>query len=179
MIKTAALFTSLIFAILFAQNLKAQPIQKKRVIILSDIEADPDDSQSLVRLLLYSNVIDIKGLIVTTSCWHKTKVDPESIIKIIQAYGKVQPNLLRHETGFPDPDSLIMIVKQGLPKYGMLGVGDGNDSQGSDWIIKVLEDKKPLIAIGMLRGCFVFAADLLRELSRNGARRRMWATISW
>ena len=141
MIKTAALFTSLIFAILFAQNLKAQPIQKKRVIILSDIEADPDDSQSLVRLLLYSNVIDIKGLIATTSCWHKTKVDPESIIKIIQAYGKVQPNLLRHETGFPDPDSLIMIVKQGLPKYGMLGVGDGNDSQGSDWIIKVLEDK--------------------------------------
>jgi len=47
----------------------------------------------LVRLLCYSNEIDIKGIIATTSCWHKTRVDPESIIKIIQAYGKVQPNL--------------------------------------------------------------------------------------
>jgi hypothetical protein len=34
-----------------------------------------------------------------------------------------------------------MKVKQGLPKYGMLGVGDGKDSEGSDWIIKVLEEK--------------------------------------
>jgi hypothetical protein len=39
-----------------------------------------------------------------------------------------------------------MKVKQGLAKYGMLGVGDGNDSEGSDWIINVLEekDKRPL-----------------------------------
>jgi hypothetical protein len=44
-------------------------IKKNRVIILTDIEADPDDTQSMVRLLLYSNQIDIKGLIATTSCW--------------------------------------------------------------------------------------------------------------
>ena len=42
--------------------------QKNRVIILSDIGADPDDSESMVRLLLYSNEIDIEGLIATTSC---------------------------------------------------------------------------------------------------------------
>ena len=40
-----------------------------RVIILTDIEADPDDTQSLTRLLLYSNEIEIKGIIATTSCW--------------------------------------------------------------------------------------------------------------
>ncbi|MFA5422896.1 MAG: nucleoside hydrolase-like domain-containing protein [Phycisphaerae bacterium] len=114
---------------------------KHRVIILTDIEADPDDTQSLVRLLLYSNEIDIKGLIATTSCWHKTEVNPESIKKIIQAYGKVQPNLIKHEADFPDAEALLMLVKQGLPKYGMQGVGDGKDSQGSDWIIKVLEEK--------------------------------------
>ncbi|MBN1694784.1 DUF1593 domain-containing protein [candidate division WOR-3 bacterium] len=119
---------------------------KHRLIVLTDIEADPDDTQSLVRLLLYSNVIDIKGLIATTSCWQKTRVAPESIKKLIQAYGKVQPNLNKHEAGYPEASDLLRLVKQGLPKYGMLGVGDGRDSEGSDWIIKVLEenDERPL-----------------------------------
>jgi hypothetical protein len=126
---------------LLSPSLFAQPHPQSRVIILSDIEAEPDDTESFVRLMLYANVMDIKGLIATTSIWHKTSVDPESIKKVIQAYGKVQPNLLKHESGFPRAEALISLVKQGLPKYGMLGVGDGNDSEGSDWIIKVLEEK--------------------------------------
>tara|TARA_R110002167_G_scaffold128570_9_gene310930 strand:+ start:6393 stop:7820 length:1428 start_codon:yes stop_codon:yes gene_type:complete len=119
---------------------------KNRVIILTDIEADPDDTQSLVRLFLYSNQIDIKGIIATTSCWHTSEVNPESIEKVIEAYGKVQPNLLKHETGFPDAKTLSTLVKEGLPKYGMKGVGDGMDSEGSEWIIKLLEedDDRPL-----------------------------------
>jgi hypothetical protein len=92
-------------------------------------------------LVLYSNLIDIKGMIASTSIWHKTRVDPESIRKVIRAYGKVQPNLIKHEAGFPDGNTLLGLVKQGLPKYGMSGVGDGKDSEGSDWIIKVLEEK--------------------------------------
>ncbi len=127
--------------ILFYQSLCAQVSNKNRVIILTDIEADPDDTQSMVRLLLYSNVIEIKGLIATTSIWQKTRVAPESIIKLIQAYGKVQPNLNKHEAGFPEAEVLFMKVKQGIAKYGMEGVGDGKDSEGSDWIIKVLEEK--------------------------------------
>ena len=126
---------------LFSQSLFAQAHQKNRVVILTDIEADPDDTESMVRLLLYSNEIDIEGLIATTSVWQKNRVAPESIKKIIQAYGKVQPSLIIHEAGFPDAETLLMKVKQGLPKYGMLGVGDGKDSEGSDWIIKVLEEK--------------------------------------
>jgi len=140
------IYLFVLYLILHSQSLFAQANQKHRVIILTDIEADPDDSQSMVRLLLYSNVIDIKGLIATTSVWQKTRVAPESIRKFIQAYSKVQPDLNEHEAGFPDSGALLMIVKQGLPKYGMQGVGDGKDSQGSDWIIKVLEedDERPL-----------------------------------
>ncbi|HPR33237.1 MAG TPA: DUF1593 domain-containing protein [Prolixibacteraceae bacterium] len=130
----------------FYQALNAQPEQKNRVIILTDIEADPDDTQSLVRLLLYSNQIDIKGIVATTSCWMTSDVHPESIQKVIDAYSKVQPNLLKHEPGFPDAQTLSALVKRGLPNYGMKGVGDGMDSEGSDWIIKVLEedDERPL-----------------------------------
>lgn len=132
------ILVSLIFG---SHALCAQPVQKHRVIILTDIGADPDDTMSLVRLLLYSDEIDIKGLIATTSCWHKTRVDPELIEKVIEAYGKVQPNLLKHEAGFPSAGALLKLVKQGLPKYGMLAVGPGEDSSGSDWIIKVLKEK--------------------------------------
>jgi hypothetical protein len=134
-----------IFSLTFSP-LYGQVIQKSRVIVLTDIEADPDDTQSLVRLLLYSNEIDIRGLIATTSCWHKSMVNPESIKKIIRAYDKVQPNLLKHDAAFPKAEILFSLVKQGLSEYGMLGVGKNKDSEGSDWIIKELEkiDERPL-----------------------------------
>jgi hypothetical protein len=136
----------LFFWVLNAHSLLAQANQKNRVIVLSDIEAEVDDTESFVRLLLYSDDIDIKGLIATTSIWKKTSVAPEAIRKVVKAYAKVRPNLLKHDAGYPEADMLMGKVKQGIPKYGMLGVGDGNDSEGSDWIIKVLEenDDRPL-----------------------------------
>lgn len=123
-----------------------QNADKNRVIILTDIEADPDDTQSLVRLLLYANVIDIKGIVATTSCWQKTRIAPESIKKIIAAYDVVQPNLTKHGAGFPTGEILLSKVKNGIAAYGMEGVGKGKDSEGSDWIIKTLEeqDERPL-----------------------------------
>ena len=55
-------------SIIFAQQ------QKHRVMVLTDIEADPDDAQSMVRFLTYSNQWDIEGLIATTSIHQKTRV---------------------------------------------------------------------------------------------------------
>jgi len=138
-------FFLIIFSLTFG-SIYGQMNQKHRVIILTDIEADPDDTQSLVRLLLYSSEIDVKGLIATTSCWHKTMVNPESIKKIVQAYEKVQPNLIKHNADFPKAEVFYSLIKQGLPEYGMIGVGNNKDSEGSDWIIKELEknDERPL-----------------------------------
>ncbi len=126
--------------------LSAQTQPKNRLIVLSDIEAEVDDTESFVRLMLYTNEIDIEGLIATTSVWKRWGVAPESIKKIIRAYGKVQPNLLKHEAGYPEAETLLSKVKEGSPVYGMQGVGEGKDSEGSDWIIKVLEkkDERPL-----------------------------------
>ena len=134
--RIAALF----FFIWFTVNLtQAQLFTKHRMIVLTDIEADPDDTQSLVRLLLYSNEIDIEGLIATTSCWMTDQIHPESITRVLDAYDEVQQNLLLHQPEYPDARALKALVKSGIPKYGMQGVGEGKDSEGSDWIINMLE----------------------------------------
>src|SRR5215471_14323389 len=105
-------------------SLAAAPEQSERVvkpsrlIVLTDIEADPDDTQSLIRLLLYSNVIDIQGLIATTSIHQKSFVAPDSIRAVINAYGRVHRNLLAHDANYPAPEALLSLVKQGLPVYG-------------------------------------------------------------
>jgi hypothetical protein len=124
----------------------AQPHSKLRVLVLTDIEADPDDSQSLIRFLTYCNQWDVEGLVAVTSIHQKTRVAPETIHDILNAYKKVQPNLLKHEKGYPTYEYLSSKIKKGLPVYGMEGVGKGFDSEGSDWIIKVLEkpDPRPL-----------------------------------
>jgi len=141
MIMRTALTLFFISIFFFCHSICAQVNQKNRAIILTDIEADPDDTESLVRLLLYSNVIDIKGLIATTSTHMRNNVHPESIQKVINAYSKVHANLIKHEAGYPNSEALLKLVKEGLPEYGMKGVGEGKDSQGSGWIIKVLEEK--------------------------------------
>ena len=121
----------------------AQQSTKHRVLVLTDIEADPDDAQSLIRFLLYANEWDVEGLIATTSIHQKTFVAPESIHAILEAYRQVHPNLLLHEENFPNIENLTKVVKKGLPVYGMEGVGEGKDSEGSEWIIKVLEKNDP------------------------------------
>ncbi|SDK96297.1 Protein of unknown function [Catalinimonas alkaloidigena] len=124
----------------------AQSSTRPRVLVLTDIEADPDDAQSMVRFLAYANEFDIEGLIATTSTHQRIRVVPESLHQLVDAYGQVQPNLARHADGFPTAKALKGMIKQGLPRYGMEGVGEGQDSEGSDWIIRVLEklDARPV-----------------------------------
>lgn len=114
-----------------------------RVIVLTDMGADPDDEQSLVRLLLYANQLDSEGIVPTTSCWQQNSIRPDFIHTILNAYEKVQPNLLLHEPGYPTAAALRDVVKHGVPKSGRTGVGEGMDSEGSDWIINVIEKDDP------------------------------------
>ena len=57
-----------------------QPEQTHRLIILTNMENEPDDSQDFVKLLMYSNEIDIEGLIAVTSRPLMNDVFPESIV---------------------------------------------------------------------------------------------------
>jgi hypothetical protein len=139
--RLATLSVILCFSLSAAANSSRQ-----RMVVLTDIEADPDDAQTLVRLLLYSNQIDIEGIIATTSVHQKSMVAPESIHQVIDAYAKVQKNLSRHERGYPSAKSLRALVKPGLPVYGMNGVGEGKNSEASNWLLAAIEkdDPRPL-----------------------------------
>ena len=124
----------------------AQASKLHRMIVLTDIGAEVDDTESMVRLLLYSDVIDIQGLVATTSTWKKTSVSPELIQAVIDAYSKVHGNLVKHDPNYPSAEALRALVKRGRAEYGMSGVGPGKDSEGSDWIIQALKrnDDRPL-----------------------------------
>lgn len=125
----------------------ASPVSDKpRVVVLTDIENEPDDAQSLVRFLAYSNQFDVEGIIATTSVWLRDRTAEWRIHEILEAYQKVQANLSLHEPGYPSYEALKALTKSGVPRYGMEGVGEGQDSQGSEWIIQALkkEDPRPL-----------------------------------
>ena len=121
-------------------------VARQRLLVLTDIANEPDDQMSLVRLLLYSNQIDIEGLVASTSTWMKRAVRPDVIRTVIDAYAQVQPNLLRHQPGFPSADALRAVVTTGQPGYGMAAVGRDKMSPGAELIVRAVDraDPRPL-----------------------------------
>src|SRR3954470_24616075 len=101
---------------------------------------------SLVRLLVYSNQIDIEGLVASTSTWMKRAVRPDVIRQVIDAYAQVQPNLSKHQPGFPSADALRAVVTTGQPGYGMAAVGADRMSPGAELIVRAVDrpDPRPL-----------------------------------
>lgn len=154
---------------------------RSRLFVLTDIENEPDDTQSLIRLLLYSNEIDIEGLVATTSVHKRTSVAPEAIRHIIDRYGAVLPSLRLHDAGYPDAEALAALVSESQPRYGMQGVGDGMDSPGSRALLNAIlrEDERPLW-INAWGGANTLAQALyrLRETRSAGEvsrlSRRLW-----
>lgn len=117
---------------------------KPRIVILTDIGGDPDDQQSLVRLLLYSNELDIEGLLATSRMQHGLDTRPELIEAAIAGYGNVYANLQQHRSGYPPADTLLNRVKTGLGDPSKMG--EGWNTQASRWIVRCAEqaDERPL-----------------------------------
>jgi hypothetical protein len=121
-------------------------VARPRVVVMTDIANEPDDQMSLVRFLLYSNQLDVEGLVASTSTWMKNRVRPDVIHSVLDGYDKVQPNLLKHAPGFPTAAALRALVAPGQPAYGMEAVGPDKASPGSDLIVRAAEkaDPRPL-----------------------------------
>ena len=120
-----------------------------RVVVLTDIGGDPDDQQSLVRLLVYSNELEIEG--ITCSPFSTSVENSVNFAKeIIDAYGRVRSNLALHASGYPPASALESLVKPGQTGLKWNGnedywefIGAGKDTEASDLIYEILTDDDP------------------------------------
>ena len=110
------------------------------MLVLTDIGGDPDDTQSMIRLMVYANEFTIEGLVASASGTpgelKRAITQPELIREIVSAYGAVRGNLARHAEGWPATDALLQCIKSGNPERGRAHIGEGHDSEGSRWLVE-------------------------------------------
>lgn len=121
--------------------------ERPRLAVLTDIGGDPDDQQSLVRLMVYANEFDIELLLASaagTPGELKVAITrPDLIRQIVDAYEGVRPNLMRHAKGWPEGGKLRSVIKSGNPNRGRKFIGAGHDTEGSRAIVKRVDAGSP------------------------------------
>jgi hypothetical protein len=136
-----------------------------RTIVTTDPELD--DNNSLIRLLLYSNEIQLEGLITSSGGAHwkgdgkgtiyqgETEADrfgldlcpckewrwyDQHIQDVVDAYGKIYDNLKVHDPRYPEPEKLRSLIRVGNIAFP----GDiSAPSAGSKLIKDALLDNQP------------------------------------
>ena len=119
-----------------------------------EMYSDPDDVQSLIRLLLYTNDLDVEGLVASAGSLANI-ARKRNILDVLDAYEEVQQNLARHDSRYPTADALRAITWQGLdgawgsPYFGRDGkpldtlIGERKDTEASEAIIRVVDRPDP------------------------------------
>ncbi len=137
---------------------------KPRVFIVSDISNEPDDAESLVRYLLYSNEFETRGLVACTSTWMKRVVHPEDMEKIVNAYAQVVDNLNAHvhpNNQYPSAESIFELIKTGPALYGKEALEPGVPlSEGAKLLIDCLDESKDPLWVLCWGGTNVLAQAL-------------------
>ena len=147
-----------------------ESLLKPRIVVLTDIapaDVEPDDMESMVRLLAHADMFEIEGLVATGGWNICGGIYPESwmdsLLTVIDAYEKDLPNLMKRseqedflpekqengkqELGYwPTAGYLRSRTVLGSRGLGIERIGENNDSPGSDLIIKLVdeEDSRPL-----------------------------------
>ena len=135
---------------------------KPRIVVLTDIgpaEVEPDDNESAVRLLSYADRFEIEA-IVTTIGWN---CDPypeewaEYLYRVIDGYEVDVHHLMKRsgQTGFladedrqelgywPSADYIRSRAVMGSTRAGIGVIGEGNNSAGSDLLIRLADEDDP------------------------------------
>ena len=163
----------------FAQELKP------RIVVLTDIapaSTEPDDMESMVRLLAHADLFEIEA-IITTSGWNSSggeynKEWTKYLNQVIDAYEKDLPNLIRRsgqdkfesvteESGrqnigyWPSADYIRSRTFMGSRNLGVKYLGNENNSPGSEAIISLINesDPRPIWILGW-GGCNTVAQAL-------------------
>jgi len=153
----------IILCFVFSWAINSFGQDKPRVIILTDIgqpDLEPDDTESLVRLLCYADRLEIEGIITSTG-WNCDPYPTESAAyrdSVVAAYGVDVHNLmkrsnqmhflpLKKENGkqrlgyWPSVDYIKGRCAMGSQRAGIGVIGEGNDSPGSELIIQQVDEK--------------------------------------
>ncbi len=168
--KTIATFLAVVLGVVVAaQSLDAATL-KPRVVVLTDIapgDREPDDQESLVRLMVYADRFEMEGLIACSGWNNSGHAFPVAWLDIlkstIDAYEKDLPNLMRRsgqtnllsvdaeskpqELGYwPSPAYLRSRTMLGSLKLGFKQLGASNHSAGSDFLIQLADenDARPI-----------------------------------
>ncbi|MEM6690340.1 MAG: nucleoside hydrolase-like domain-containing protein [Planctomycetota bacterium] len=135
------------FVVACASNLTAE---SPRLIIMADMGNEPDEEQQMAHLLMYANMVDLEGLIACSGKYlhadrddGRTKVRPDLLHNLVNAYEEVVENLRLHSTGWPDPDDLRSIIKPGTSGYGIEAVKPGRSNDASKLIESSILKKDP------------------------------------
>lgn len=120
--------------------------ERPRILVSTDIGGtDPDDNQSMAHLLMYSNEFDIEGLVSSPSYGKGSK---KEIIRMIGLYEQQLPVFKQHAKGWPTPDYLRSVTKQGRQGAAPYS-GFDKSTEGSEWIIKCArkDSRRPLYVL--------------------------------
>ncbi|KAL3447789.1 hypothetical protein BJX65DRAFT_318111 [Aspergillus insuetus] len=120
---------------------------KPRIFILTDLLNEPDDSQSLVRYLLYANEFNTRGICACTSSWLRLSTHPEEARRIITAYGNVVENLNHHvhpDFRYQDAEELLKFVTAGPAVYGKKALKEPLSEGASRLLSALSESDDPL-----------------------------------
>ncbi len=110
------------------------------------MRSDPDDIQSMIRFLLYTNNFYIEGLIASAGTLANI-ARRQNILDILCLYDQVDENLRKHDPRYPTADELRSVTWQGRdntwgkPVDGI--IGKGMDSKASDAIIRIIDKPDP------------------------------------
>lgn len=168
---TCRIAAVLVCVLMGQASVAAEP--RLRLIIETDAGGDPDDEQSLVRLLAYANEFDIEGIIANRpkarDGENKNSVrDGLGIVRaMIEAYGECYPNLIKHDPRYPSPELLLTRTVAGY----------NNIDDGVELIIRAVDanDPRPVwfsnwgTDNGAAESCLKRALDrVLQERSKAG-----------
>ena len=138
---------------------------KPRLVVLTDIapgDLEPDDMESMVRLMAYADQYEIEALITTTG-WNCDPYPTEwadSLFRVVEAYEKDVRKLMKRsgqkrflsldkEQGkqnigyWPSAEYLRSRIAMGSQRSGIKMIGGNNDSPGSNLIIKLADEEDP------------------------------------
>ena len=153
-----------------------------RTVITTDGEVD--DMNSVLRALLYSNEMDIAGIVITSSTYHyagnSEGLNPyrwtgtDWIWEYLDDYEEVYPNLIQHDPNYPTADALRAMTHIG----NISNVGEMEEvTDGSEFLKELFLDDDPRTLYVQTWGGTNTTARALKSIEEEYSGTEEWEDI--